>query len=167
MAAVRVVDDLSCNTAAAAVLSLATLDKVQRHNRDETDEGSPCAKRTLCSRKRRDEDVCLSTASSSMQTPRTCKEDTQKVSADFCLPYSCVSNASRKSTKEKELDPTDDKEGIQTHPVEYIVDRRSTFSILPIRLHKNWPYTTISSHPSMGLSCPCVTAPLVLWCTLH
>ena len=61
MAAVRFIDDLfSCNTAAAAaaVLSLATLDEVQRHNRDdEADEGSPCAKRTLCSRKRRDEDV--------------------------------------------------------------------------------------------------------------
>ena len=37
------------------MLSLATLDEFQRPNRDdETDEGSPCAKRTLCSRKRRD-----------------------------------------------------------------------------------------------------------------
>ena len=43
---------------AATVLSLAILDEVQRHNRDdEGDEGSPCAKRTLCSRKRRDEDA--------------------------------------------------------------------------------------------------------------
>ena len=40
------------------MLSLATLDEVQRHNRDdEADVGSPCTKRTLCSRKRRDEDV--------------------------------------------------------------------------------------------------------------
>ena len=55
--------------AAAAVLALATLDEVQRRNRDdETGEGFPCAQRTLCSRKRRDEDVCLSTASSWMQT---------------------------------------------------------------------------------------------------
>ena len=42
---------------AAAVLSLATLE-VQRHNRDdEADEGSPCAKRKLCSGKSRDEEV--------------------------------------------------------------------------------------------------------------
>ena len=46
-----------CSSLAAAVLSLATLDEAQRHNRDEADEGYPCAKRTLCSRKRRDEDV--------------------------------------------------------------------------------------------------------------
>ena len=40
------------------MLSLATLDEVQRHNCDDAaDEDSPCAKRTLCSRKRRDEDV--------------------------------------------------------------------------------------------------------------
>ena len=62
-----------CNTAAAAaaLLSLATLDEVQRHNRDdEADEGSTCAKRTLCSRKRRDEGVLEhSTASNSFQTP--------------------------------------------------------------------------------------------------
>ena len=69
MAAVGVIDDL-CVTPllqqlAAAVLSLTTLVDVQRHNRDdEADEGSPRAKRTLCSRKRRDKDACLSTASS-------------------------------------------------------------------------------------------------------
>ena len=59
-----------CNTAAAAaVLAFATLHELQRHNRDdEGDRGSPRAKRTLCSRKRCDEDVCLSTASSWMQT---------------------------------------------------------------------------------------------------
>ena len=63
MAAVRVIDDLFATPllqqlAAAAVLSLATLDEVQRHNRDdEADESSPCAKRTLCPRERRDEDV--------------------------------------------------------------------------------------------------------------
>ena len=65
MSAVRVIDDLFRNTAAAAaVLALATLDEVQRHNRDdEVDEDSPRAKRTLCSRKRRDKDVPLSRAS--------------------------------------------------------------------------------------------------------
>ena len=62
MAAVRVIDDLFSTPLlqqlAAAVPYLATLDEVQRHNRDdEADEGSPCAKLTLCSRKRRDEDV--------------------------------------------------------------------------------------------------------------
>ena len=47
MAAVRAIDDLFANTA-AAVLVLATLDEVQRHNRDdESDEDSPRAKRTL------------------------------------------------------------------------------------------------------------------------
>ena len=63
MAAVRVFDGLFGNTAAAAaaaaaVNDLATLEEVQRHNRDdEADEGSPRAKRTLCSRRRRDKDV--------------------------------------------------------------------------------------------------------------
>ena len=62
MAAVRVIDDLFATPLlqqlAAAVLSSATLDEVQHHNRDdEGDEGSPCATRTLCSRKGRDEDV--------------------------------------------------------------------------------------------------------------
>ena len=66
MAAVRVIITISfSNTANAAVLALATLGEVQRHSRDdEADEGSPRAKRTLCSRKRRDQDVRLSTASS-------------------------------------------------------------------------------------------------------
>ena len=59
MAAVRVIDDLfAIPLLAAAVLALETLDEVERQNRDdEAGEGSPCAKRTLCSRKRRDEDV--------------------------------------------------------------------------------------------------------------
>ena len=53
------------NTAAAAALDSATPDEVQRHNRDdEADESSPRAKRTLCSRKRRGKDVCLSASSS-------------------------------------------------------------------------------------------------------
>ena len=69
MAAVCVIDDLFCNTAAAAVLALATLNENQPHNRDdEVDEGSPRAKPTLYSRKRRNKEVCLSTASSWIQT---------------------------------------------------------------------------------------------------
>ena len=60
----------AATAAAAAVRSLATLDEIQRHNRDdEAGEGFPCANRTLCSRKRRDEDVRLGTESSSMQGP--------------------------------------------------------------------------------------------------
>ena len=47
MAAVRAIDGLVANTA-AAVLASATLDKVQRHNRDdELDEDSPRTKRCL------------------------------------------------------------------------------------------------------------------------
>ena len=69
MAAERAIDDLFCNTAAAAVLALATLNELQRHNRgDEGDERSLRAKRTHCSRKRRDKDVGLSIANSWMQT---------------------------------------------------------------------------------------------------
>ena len=59
MTAVRVVNDLLATPLlAAAVLALATLDEVQRHKRDDqADEGFPRAKRTVCSRKRRDKDV--------------------------------------------------------------------------------------------------------------
>ena len=40
------------------MLALAPLDEVQGHHRDDAaDKGSPRAKRTLCSRKRRDKDV--------------------------------------------------------------------------------------------------------------
>ena len=57
MAAVRAINDLFANTA-AAVLALVTLDEVQRHNRDdESSEHSSRAKRTLYSRKRRDNDM--------------------------------------------------------------------------------------------------------------
>ena len=68
---------------------------------DEAGEGSPRTKRTLCSRKSRDKDVRLNTASSWMHTrhPRTREQDTKQFSTDFRLPYSRVSNASRKSTK--------------------------------------------------------------------
>ena len=97
------------------MLSLATLDEVQRHNRDdEADEGSPCAKRTLCSRKRRDEDVLEHSKQLDVdRPPRTYEQDKKQFSTDFRLPYSRVSNAPRKSTKKKQknykLDPTDDK----------------------------------------------------------
>ena len=72
MTAVRVIDDHFATPLlqqlAAAVLSLATLDEDQRHNRgDEADEGPPCAKlfaRGKCATK-----ACSTTASSSLQTP--------------------------------------------------------------------------------------------------
>ena len=65
---------------AAAVLSLATLDKVQRHSRDdEADESSPCAKRKLCSRKRRDEDVLEDNEQlTHRRPPRTHEQDTNQ-----------------------------------------------------------------------------------------
>ena len=55
------------------------------------------------------------------RSPRSREQDTKQFSTGFCLPDSRVSNAPRKSTKTKKkykLDPTDDEEGIQTHPVE-------------------------------------------------
>ena len=83
---------------------MATLDEVQRHNRDdEADEGSPCAKRTLCSRKRRDEDVREHSKQLDVdRPPRTYEQDKKQFSTDFRLPYSRVSNAPRKSTKTKQ-----------------------------------------------------------------
>ena len=125
------------------MLSLATLDEVQRHNRDdEADEGSPCAKRTLCSRKRRDEDVL----EHSKQLIADPLEPTSRTRSSFELTFACPTPAYQtpperayKQNKNYKLDPTDDKEGVQTHPVEYIVDRKSTCSILPIRLPQNWP----------------------------
>ena len=55
--------------------------------------------------------------------PRRIREQgTKQFLIDFRLPDSRVSNAPRKSAKTKNknynLDPTDDKEGIQTHPFE-------------------------------------------------
>ena len=109
-----------CNTAAAAVLSLATLDEIQRHNRDdEAEESFPCAKRTLCSPERRDIDVLEH--SKQLNADPLGPAEQKQFSTDFRLPCSRVSNASRKGTKQNKnhkLDPTDDKEGIQTHPVE-------------------------------------------------
>ena len=73
MEAVRVIDDLFATLLlqqlAAAVLSLATLDDVQRHNRDnEADEGCPCTNERFARGKGATK-TCLSTASSSSQTP--------------------------------------------------------------------------------------------------
>ena len=126
------------------MLALATLNELQRHNRDdEGDEGSPCAKRTLCSRKGRDKDVCLSRSSSWMQTDRL--EPASRTRSSFQLTFASPTRIKRpqqktqKQNKNYKLDPTDDKEDIQTHLVGYKVDRKSAFSILPIRLHKHWP----------------------------
>ena len=105
MAAVHVIDDFFATPLlqqlAAAVRSLATLDEEQRYNRDdEAGEGFACAKRTLCSRKRRDEDVYLSTQQAAQRRPPTTREQAMKqFSTDFRLPYFRVSNAPRKSTE--------------------------------------------------------------------
>ena len=114
-----------CNTAAAAVLALATLNESQRQNRDdEGDAGSPRAKRTLWARNGRDKHVYLSTASSWMQTdPLEPASRTRRSS--FQLTFACPTPAYQpppeRAPKQKQnykLDPTDDKKGIQTHPVE-------------------------------------------------
>ena len=118
-----------CNTtAAAAVLALVTLHEFQRHNReDERDEGSPRAKRTLCSRKRQNKHVYLSTASSWMQKDsleparRTGHEERRSFQLTFTCPnpaYQTPQKEHKNNNKTYKLDPTDDKEGIQTHAVE-------------------------------------------------
>ena len=102
------------------MLALATLDEVQRHNRDdEADEGSPCAKRTLCSWKRRDEGV-LEHSKQRIADPL---EPTSRTRSGFELTSACPTptyqTPPEKAQKQNhKLDPTDDKEGIQTHPVE-------------------------------------------------
>ena len=93
-----------CNTTAAAVLALATLGEVQGYNRDdEADEGSPRAKRALCSRKRRDKGVCLSTASSLVQTPRTREQDTKQFSTSACSSPAYQTPPERAQIKFKKL----------------------------------------------------------------
>ena len=96
------------------MLSLATLDEVQRHNRDdEADEGSPCAKRTLCSRKRRDEDV-LEHGEQLIAGPL---EPTSRTRSSFQRTFACPTPAyqtpperAHKHNKNYKLDPIDDKE---------------------------------------------------------
>ena len=105
------------------MLYLATLDKVQRHNRDnEADEGSQFAKRTLCSRTRRDEDV-LEHSKQLIADPLVA---TSRTRSSFELACACPTPPSIKSPQKQHIkqnknykpDPTDDKQGIQTHPVE-------------------------------------------------
>ena len=61
MAAVRVIDDLFATSLLLLLLCslwwVSTAFNVTTATMNEADEGSPCAKRMLCSRKRRDEDV--------------------------------------------------------------------------------------------------------------
>ena len=90
---------------AAAVLSLATVDEVQRHNRDaKADEGSACAKQTLCSRKSRDEDV-LGHSNQLIAVPL---EPTSRTRSNSELTSACptpadqVSSAPRKGTKTRQ-----------------------------------------------------------------
>ena len=86
-----------CSTAAAAVLALATVNESQRHNADdEGDEGSPRPKRTLCSRKRRDKEVFLGTASSWMQTDplvRRAREQERTRRSSFQVTFACPTPA--------------------------------------------------------------------------
>ena len=78
----------------------ATLDEIQRHNRDdEADGGSPRDRRTLCSRKRRDEDVLEhSKQLNADRPPKTREQDTKQFSTDYRLPYARVSTHSRSAT---------------------------------------------------------------------
>ena len=58
------------SAAAAAVLALGILDGVQRHHHDDkASKGLPRAKRTICSRKRRHDDVCLTKLDSWNKSP--------------------------------------------------------------------------------------------------
>ena len=113
-----------CNTAVAAVLASATFYEFQRHNReDEGDEGSPRAKLAEKARQRRvlEHSRQLDADRPPTIEPASRTRTKEQFSTEFRLPYSRVSNAPRKSTKTKttnyKLGPTDDKEGIQTHPV--------------------------------------------------
>ena len=98
--------------------------------------------RTLCSRKRRDEDVL----EHSKQLIADPLEPTSRARSSFELTFACPTPAyqtplerAQKQKHNYKLDPTDDKEGIPgAHPVEKIVDRKSTLSVLPIGLRKNW-----------------------------
>ena len=78
----------------------ATLDEIQRHNRDdEADGGSPRDRRTLCSRKRRDEDVLEhSKQLNADRPPKTREQDTKQFSTDYRLPYSRVSTHAHPAT---------------------------------------------------------------------
>ena len=76
------------------------------------------------------------------------EQATTQFSTDFrlCPPtpaYQTPPERAQKQQQQKKhthkLDQTDDKEGIRTHPVEEIMGRKWTFSILPIQLHDNWP----------------------------
>ena len=110
--------------AAAAVLSLATHDEVQRYNRDDAaDEGSPCRTNALLVEKARQTRVLEHSIQLNADPLRTTRgQATKQFSTDFRLRYSCVPNVPRKST-EIEAKTTNStqlavKSGIQTHPVE-------------------------------------------------
>ena len=84
-------------------LALEALDELQRHNRyDVSDEDSPRAKRTLLGGKARQRHVCLSTAAEGHRPAL----------------LSRINPPRKKAQKKHNLDSTDDKEDIQTHPVD-------------------------------------------------
>ena len=82
--------------------------------RTRLDEYSPCVKHTRCSTR-------------------------SNFPTDFRLFYSLTSNATRKSTEPCNFNPSD-KMGIKHLPVETTLDRKKSFSTLPIRPHDVWPY---------------------------
>ena len=104
------------------MLSLATLDEVQRHNRDdEADEGSLCAKRMLCSRKRRDEDLL----EHSKQLSADPLGPASRPRSSFQMIFACPTPAYQMPQKERKK------------------KKKPTNSI---RLHKNWPYVLLRSY---------------------
>ena len=98
------------------MLVLATLNESQRQNHDdEGNEGSPRAKRTLCSRNRRDKDVCLRTARSWMQTDpvrRSREQDRTRRSSfqpTFACSYSPAYQTPPERAQKQKPDPTERK----------------------------------------------------------
>ena len=105
------------------MFSLATLDEVEHHNRDdEADEGSPSAKRTLCARKKARRKRVLEHSKQLNADPlELASRPRSSFQLSFARPtpaYQTPPERAQKQNKNYKLDPTDDKEGIQTHSVE-------------------------------------------------
>ena len=101
MAAVRPIDDLFANTA-AAVLALATLDEVQRHNRDDkSDEDSP---RTKCrfARGKGATKTCMYVCTAAEECRRAdLLESVSRTQINLQLPFACPSPSRVKRPQEK------------------------------------------------------------------
>ena len=126
------------------MLSLAALVEVQRHNRyGEADKG-PRAPNELFvrgkgARRRRVVEHSKKLKADPLEPASRPRSSFQPTFACPTPAYQTPPESTKKQIKNHKLDPTDDKEGTQTHPVESIVDRKSPFLTLSIRLHKNWP----------------------------